>query len=196
MKHVRQGQLAVCMTIALCCAVTTACSQPHQRSATRPARASTDRPVEPEATGAAHSAPKSPIHARLDGPTTVPQRGEIQLRLTVDRRVAVAPVTIELRAPAGTSVIAGPRTATLTNPAVGAHIQAWTLRYDALPAGNATVIVDWQTKAAGFHAELPYRFGRAEPKVAEPRRLPGKVRLPGGGTAGRPILTGGEAKTR
>jgi len=42
------------------------------------------------------------------------------------------------------------------------------LAVDALPACDLVLVVNAQSRGAGFHARVPYRSGRPEPAVATP----------------------------
>lgn len=175
------------------------CSQPQRPVAPSPA-ATPAEPVakvtEPAAAQAevAESNPKSPMTANLVQPTAVPATGEINLGLEVWRvNPAMAPIKVTVELPAGARLVGGSAAETITDTQAQEFKRTWRIAYATIPAADAKVIVDWQTDAAGFHAELPYRFGRAEPKRTEPPRLP-EVRLPGGQSLGRPILTGSGGK--
>ncbi len=135
--------------------------------------------------------PQSPIEARLSGPDAVPARGEVELRLAIDRaRPDLSPIQVEIRLPKGASLAVGSAQERIADTVLPALERTWLIRYDRVPKGDVTVVVDWQTEGAGFHAELPWRFGRPDVTRVAPPRLPGPVVLPGGRSLGKPILTG------
>ena len=137
----------------------------------------------------AHDGPQSPMTADLDAPQVVPASGTIDLQLRLWRvNPAMTPVTVKIVLPSGATLAAGQASETITDMTNAQLQRTWRMQYAAIPPGDATVIVDWQTKSAGFHAELPYRFGRPEPTRNEPPRLP-EVKLPNGTSLGKPILT-------
>ena len=183
----------------------TACSQPQRPEAAAPAavvagpttpQASDNPPpaAEPAPSGAPSANPKSPMTATLLEPSAVAASGEVELGVEVWRvKASLAPIKISLVLPAGAQLAAGAAEETIADTQAQSLKRTWRVRYATLPSADAKVIVDWQTDAAGFHSELEYRFGRPAPKRAEPPRLP-EVRLPGGQSLGRPILTGGDGK--
>jgi hypothetical protein len=149
---------------------------------------------EPDQNPPAQGSPQSPIQTRLTGPETVPTQGDIELVLTIDRaRADLVPISVDLRLPAGVTLVAGLEQERVADTSKPGFTRTWRLHYDRVPQEDVAVVVDWQTASAGFHAELPWRFGRPEARKAEPPRLPGAVKLPGGRSLGRPILTGGGA---
>lgn len=183
---------------------TAACSQPQRPQEAAPAApavqaASCTAPqasVNPAPAEAAPPSanPKSPMTAKLLEPAAVAASGELELGVEVWRVEAnLAPIKVSVVLPTGAQLAAGTADDTITDTQAQSFKRVWRIRYAALPSADAKVIVDWQTEAAGFHAELPYRFGRPAPKRPEPPRLP-EVRLPGGQSLGRPILTGGDGK--
>ena len=134
--------------------------------------------------------PTSPMSSTLVGPTNVPAKGEVELELSVGRvRPGLAPILVKIQTPQGTTIGKGSMTETITDASATTLIRRWTLRYDAVPPSDVVVVVDWQTPAGGYHAELPWRFGRPDPKAKPPVTLPGEVRLPGGQSLGTPILS-------
>jgi hypothetical protein len=160
--------------------------QPAAAAPTMPAPTAEATPALPS------TGPQSPIQVRLSGPNTVPTRGEIELRVAIDRaRPDLAPIQVDIRLPAGARLAAGNAQERIADTTLLSLERTWRIRYDRAPKGDVTVVVDWQTQGAGFHAELPWRFGRPEAKRAAPPRLPGPVVLPGGRSLGKPILTGG-----
>jgi hypothetical protein len=164
-----------------------ACSHAEQSSSVTP--------VTPTAAAATEPAPhshhqESPIEATLRGPDVIPASGEVELVLQLTRSMAtMAPIRVDVTLPAGVDLIAGVASDVVTDTTATSIERRFKLRYPSIPTTDALFVVDWQTKAAGFHAKLPYRFGRPAPATAEPARLPTETRLPGGTSLGRPILT-------
>lgn len=138
---------------------------------------------------------QSPMSARLEEPATIPKAGTIDIVLQVTRiQPTLAPITIKVELPSGVALATGQPTESVTDTTLTKFDRTFRFSYSAIPVGDAKIIVDWQTEAAGFHAELPYRFGRPAPTAKEPARAPGEVVLPGGQSLGRPILTNGGKK--
>lgn len=182
----RRATLAVLGAIA----AVAGCSQPERAASTDPAPPPRAAATEPPPSEPAEHLPQSPMTARLVIPDRVPAAGELELRLDLTRsNPTLAPISVSLQLPAGSALVAGDARSSITETTSTAITRTWRIRYTTLPAADATVVVDWRTNGAGFHAELPYRFGRQEPKQAEPQRMPVETRLPGGVSLGRPILT-------
>ena len=170
-----------------------ACSQPPVGAAPSLAVA-TREPTPIAASGRSESGPKSPIEATLTGPDAVLGSATIDLKLKVSRANSeVGPIKVLLKLPVGVKLESGTVDEALADATALSFERTWRIGFGAVPRDDVTVVVDWQTKAAGFHAELPYRFGRPAPKEKEPPRLP-EVRLPSGQSLGRPILTPDDPK--
>lgn len=161
--------------------------------------------VAPEPAKAAPAAPsdapqpsghmQAPMTAALAEPLAVPNAGTVDVVLHVTRvQPDLGPITIKVELPAGTVLAAGQAVEVVADKSATLFDRTFRVSYTSVPAADAKFVVDWQTPAAGFHAELPYRFGRAAPVAKEPPRLPGEVVLPGGQSLGRPILTNGGKK--
>lgn len=189
--------------ITMSLAAPTACGQQQAATAETPviATASQREPSPTPAPASASDAPtpsahmQSPISAHLQEPPAVPSSGTIDLNLQLTRvQPILVPITIKVVLPTGVALTSGLAAETINDTTVTKFDRSFRLSYAAVPVDDAKVIVDWQTPGAGYHAELPYRFGRSAPVAKEPARLPGEVVLPGGQSLGRPILTNGGKK--
>lgn len=168
-------------------------SMPPGAEAT-PAAVSPSNETEPTATSK-HN-PSSPVTAKLLGPAQVPATGSVVLVLELERaNTAVGPISINLRLPTGIVVQGDAVDEKIVDTSQTRFKRQWTIRYPSIPTDDLLVIVDWRTSGAGFHAELPWRFGRPEAKGKEPAYLPGEVRLPTGESIGTPILSPSGPKT-
>ncbi len=84
------------------------------------------------------------------------------------------PVTFAMAMPADVTLVAGV-TQDVVGPLAAGDVvrRSWTVRYDRVPATDATLRVDGEGPGIGFHGVAPYRFGRVErapvvPVVAGP----------------------------
>jgi hypothetical protein len=101
---------------------------------------------------------RAPIVASLVGPR-LPARS-VELELAIEPRLpAAAELVIELRLPRGTRLAAGAVRERLT---MTRRVQrAYRLSVHASPADDVVVHLDARGSHFGYHARLPYRFGRS-----------------------------------
>ena len=145
----------------------------------------------------ASSRPQSPISVNVIGPANVPLKGPVDLRVQIDRAsTQMNPVLVRVRLPAGVHLSKGKMEESIRDTAHPRLTRAYTITYQQRPKDDLFIVVDWMAAGAGFHAEVPWRFGRTAPKAAEPERLPGAIRLPGGKSIGTPILSPSGGKSR
>lgn len=88
----------------------------------------------------------------------------------VERRLALAvPLTLRLEVPPGVTIAAG-RPVVELPPNAGADTvtETWALTFAHPPEGDAVVRVDGDGEGLGFHARVPYRFGRPAPEDVGP----------------------------
>ena len=176
-----------------CVIAVAACTSPTQS-------AQPSAPVlPPKATtfSAAHEDVGAPLQVRVYGPPTVVAGQTIELRATIDRHLlAAAPLALSLQVPPGTRLVSGPSSEVLLDTTSHRFDRAWLLHVDAIPPQDAIVVVDWQTPAGGYHAEIAYRFGRPEPKLDQPLATGPEIILPNGVSLGRPIQMGPDTVKR
>lgn len=126
---------------------------------------------------------QSPIQCSL---RLVDGESPLTLELSVTKLLATeTPLAVSVRLPPGVELnpvsldpIAASETGVVTR-----RVQ---LRYSSVPSSDAFFVVDTQGKSFGYHAELPYRFGRPEPTTPAPVRSDTTLKV-GGKTLGRPI---------
>ncbi|MDO9017152.1 MAG: hypothetical protein Q8S73_12275 [Deltaproteobacteria bacterium] len=101
------------------------------------------------------------------------------------------PLAVWVEAPDGVTQTRGPRQYTVGPARAGSvHETEMEFAVDALPASDLVLVVDAQSPGAGFHARVPYRFGRPEPTVATPT-LTGTPVTVGHTSAGPSVQMGG-----
>ena len=135
----------------------------------------------PKPASPAAEAPSSPITVKwIEG-----SRNEAGSRLTLEVTKLIAterPLALAFRVPPG--VVVEPELTAREIPAasVGTTSIEILVRASVPPTQDLIAICDSQGTTFGFHAEVPYRFGRpaptiAEPKLGEPVQIgPGQIR--------------------
>ena len=118
----------------------------------------------------------------------------MQLTLTIDRHIAgFGPMRIDVQLPPGVKLAAGRLSDVERSNDASPVRRSFSLVYAAIPTADVHVIVDWRGQGSGFHADLPWGFGRPAPVTPEPKRLRSAPKLPGGPPIARPIVTGTSA---
>jgi hypothetical protein len=135
----------------------------------------------------------APVRVQVSGPPQVTPGTTIEVRAEIERSwAAVHPLQLDVQVPQGVRLVSGAPKESLNDAAATRFERSWLLHVDAVPGGDFVVVVDWQTSGAGFHAAIPYRFGRPEPKLAAPKSLGPEIVLPNGVSLGQPIQMGPE----
>jgi hypothetical protein len=110
---------------------------------------------------------RTPIRAALRGPR-LPEPGQtIELELTLDRRIpAAAELSIRLELPANTRLVRGAQHERVWG--AGPALRRFALAIEGLPRDDLRIVLDARGANFGYHAELPYRFGRTAPLPRTP----------------------------
>ena len=180
MKRVRPISLA----FAACLAALSACGAPGEPVSADPS----DEPLVTAGEEPPTAYPgNSPIVGRLIAPDGVPVAGQsLTLRWEVDQRGDFGvPLDVSVRAPDGVTVSGDVQVH--LEAAIGVATGEVRVSFAELPAEDLLIVVHGATEHAGYHQELPYRFGRPEPVIAEPRRMDVPLHI-GGRDLGRPVL--------
>lgn len=122
---------------------------------------------------------QGPLACTLSGPEHAQAGAPLALALHIDRRLSHASVVVEvkLRLPEGVALEQGALEAQVA-PSSEPNVElAYTLRAHALPAQPAVFVIDARGEGFGYHAELPYRFGRAPEPPSAPVRDRSLVRV-------------------
>jgi hypothetical protein len=168
------------IAIALLCALLFACKKaPSPPKPPKPHKVS-------EATAADLRLPRedfrtSPLSAELRGPSSPRAYSALRLQLELDRRIPVhADVTIDVRLPKGVTLAGGPpQRALARNLRAQRDALVFDLTVSAIPREDLVVVIDARGQGFGYHAELPYRFGRPEPVPVGPRADGRELRVAG-----------------
>ena len=128
----------------------------------------------------------SPIKTQLK---LIEQREhEARLELKITKFIATEkPVVVKLQLPVGVSTTDGREIQNIEPSAIGEFTREVRVNFEAVPANDMFVVTDMQGSAFGFHAELPFRFGRPEPAIALPKRTDESVRM-GNIDLGHPVI--------
>jgi hypothetical protein len=136
---------------------------------------------------------RSPIEVRIEAPEGVPRTDQpLSLRWVVEQRGQLGiPLELEVRVPPGVRV-SGEVSAHL-QPNPGVRRGDITLEFPSIPAEDFVVVVHGASATAGYHAEIPYRFGRPTPVAPTPPRTGPRLQL-GGHDLGRAVPTQAERR--
>lgn len=120
---------------------------------------------EPRAAPGDKAQKKPPLRAKLVGPEAPAVLAPIRLTLQIERPAAIpSDVDVEIRLPESVLLHVGERKRTLAKNAGAARDELhYELMASELPAEDAIIVLDAHGPGFGYHAELPYRFGRPEP---------------------------------
>lgn len=156
-----------------------ACATPGELPREAPARAAPRPPRIADTPGIA-----APLLLHVGAARDVAP-GELELELVIERRTE-DPVTLELQLPAGVELIDGNARETLHEPA-RLIVKKVRLRLpNGTPLDDVRVFADSRGAGYGVRASAAYRFGRPEPKLAQPPRR-GRAAIANGKRLGRPI---------
>lgn len=135
---------------------------------------------------------RSPIQAQLS--TLSVEAGRTVLRLRVDKTIKTErDLSATVRLPKGAGLDDDTGTWPLAADQVGTFTHDFSIRYGSLPGEDLHVVVSVQQPDFGYHAELPYRFGRPETTSPPLRRTAEEVKV-GDQSLGHPIDLSGNVK--
>lgn len=130
--------------------------------------------------------PSTPLQAAIRVINSSSRRTALELSIT--KFVATEKdVSVSVRLPSGVALDGAPQVSAIGRGETGEFRRQLVLDYSSVPIEDLLVVVDMQGESSGVHAELPYRFGRAEPAVVEPVRAPDAVKI-GNIDLGHPVL--------
>jgi hypothetical protein len=161
--------------VALGLSLVSACDQPGARSDDAENPAAVARPRALVEIGNR----QGPLSCRLAGPELAHAGERLPLTLRIDRRMLhdSVEVAVQVNLPAGVVLEQGKlQTQVLPDSEPVVELQ-YTLRSDVLPDENVVFVLDAQGEGFGYHAELPYEFGRASVALDAPERSAGAVRV-------------------
>jgi hypothetical protein len=151
------------------------------RSSPAPAASSTTQPVLRAAPADARSPLSSEWLIREQGD------GLAHLTLAVTKTIATEKeVSVEFVVPAGVTSEPSLDRFVIPPELRGTTSREFTLRWGMTPSEDLRAVVDVQGTSFGYHADVPFRFGRPEPIVKQPVRDPNPVQM-GNTNLGRPV---------
>ncbi|RYZ03976.1 MAG: hypothetical protein EOO73_25295 [Myxococcales bacterium] len=129
---------------------------------------------------------QSPVSVQLSGPAQVTPGQDIEVFARIDRRAgSAAAVSLELELPEGARLVSGNPSEVL--PAGNGVLERrFVVHLDRVPSTDIQVVAQTSAASFGARAKSAYRFGRPEPRFAEPPRS-GKSLKVGGRDVGKPI---------
>lgn len=123
---------------------------------------------------------QGPLASTLSGPEQPRVGVALPLTLRIDRRALhdSVGVSVHVELPAGVVLTHGEADIELP-PSEEAEVSTleFVVRANSLPTQPATFVIDAAAEGFGYHAELAYRFGRAEELPREPVRSAAEVRV-------------------
>jgi hypothetical protein len=155
---------------------------PQPQALAAPASAAPPRAQETPALGP-H---RSPVTVKLLGPEQVSAGQDIEVVAEVDQFVGSnASVQLHLQLPAGAHLVSGTETEQL--PAGNGKLtRRFTVHLDSVPTTDIEAVATTSNASFGAHAKSTYRFGRPEPRLAEPARAANPI-VVSGRNLGNPI---------
>jgi hypothetical protein len=174
---------ALLLGLCVACAGTT---EEHPHSAPSANAAPGKAPEQASDTVASHHTQM--IGAFLHGPITPVASQPIQLTLEVTRHIPLkAEITVDVRLPAGASLRTGEtHTRLAANDAARRDQLVYELAGGPMPSEDLVVVVDARGAGFGYHAELPYRYGRPAPVPDAPEASGANVQV-GGKSFGKSV---------
>jgi hypothetical protein len=128
---------------------------------------------------------QSPLSVTLKGPSRVRAGQDIELFAEVEQHAGSQPVQLSLELPEGTRLVSGSPAQVL--PGGSAKLQRrFVVHVERVPGRDIELLAATDGASFGARARGAYRFGRPEPRFAEPPRA-ARPLMVGGKNLGRPI---------
>ncbi len=129
---------------------------------------------------------QSPVTVKLVGPEQVSAGQDIEVVAHIERRAgSAAPVSLNLQLPEGARLVSGDASELLPS-GNGTLERRFVVHLDRVPTTDIEVVAETSSASFGARAKSVYRFGRPEPRFAEPPRSQKSLKV-GGRDVGRPI---------
>lgn len=186
-----------CTTLLVACSKPDPVERVEQKAGDEPTQAASTQPpsppgrvsvapVAPQETGTeAHG--RAPLTLRVSGPPTARAGDVVEIEIAVDRpRPTTTPMRLKVVVPPGAELVEGETEETITDSASSPIRRTLVLRLSRVPSDDLQVSLDVRESSHGAHATGAYRFGRPEPKLAQPPRSPKRTVI-GGRDFGRAI---------
>jgi hypothetical protein len=128
---------------------------------------------------------RSPVTVKLVGPQQVGAGQDIEVVAEVEQFVGASPVELTLLLPEGAHLVSGASFEALPS-GDGKLVRRFVVHLDRVPTTDIEVEASTSNAAFGARAKSAYRFGRPEPRFAEPPRTARPV-IVSGKNLGKPI---------
>jgi len=114
--------------------------------------------------------PKMPVVISLTADSDPDSDNNLSIKLGIKRKgYWPIPIRIDVRVPDGIAVLNGLMSTIIPANFEPDHVEIYyELEARRIPEKDLVVILDSRNEGAGFHAEVPYRFGRPTPQVVAP----------------------------
>jgi len=185
MKHTPR---LLCLLSVLACAACHESAEPVPSRQPQPLAAppSTSSATPPRAEGPVLGPHRSPVTVKLLGPAQVSAGQDIEVVAEVDQFVGTgAAVQLHLQLPPGAHLVSGSESELL--PAGNGKLtRRFVIHLDSVPATDIEAVATTNNTSFGARAQSTYRFGRPEPRLAEPARATSPITV-SGKNLGKPI---------
>ena len=182
------------LAFALLCTVgmLASCTEPSEP--TSPATAAAAAAPSAEAPPTAHLAAAPSVHQPQRAPLVLAVSGagplatgsDLDLKILIDRTTGADPTQLSVTLPPGADLVSGSLAETITDAAP--HLERVIRIHlpSGIPASDVQVTAQTSGVGYGAHAAASFRFGRADPLLAQPVRT-GAPLMVGGKSLGRAI---------
>lgn len=126
---------------------------------------------------------RSLMKVALRGPERVAAGDTVELEAEVEPFVGAPSFNLDLRLPDGVRLVSGAKSELVAE--AGKVVRRFTVHIDRVPDGDVELDAKIRGTSFGVQGRSTYRFGRPEPRFAEPVR--GKALRVGGRDVGQPI---------
>jgi len=181
MKHTSRILYFAALSLSAC----------HESTQPAPSTQSSPPLATPESAPSAAQDPvlgphRSPVTVKLLGPEQVSAGQDIEVVAEVAQFVGSnAAVQLHLQLPAGARLVSGNETEQLPS-GNGKLTRRFVLHLDTVPLSDIEVFATTKSNSFGARAKSVYRFGRPEPRLADPPRA-GSPLVVSGRNLGNPI---------
>ena len=163
----------------------TSCTGPteptsHATTATAEAAAAPAAPHTP-ATPSTREPARAPLLLTVSSSGSMESGSDLDLKIVIDRTTPSDPTQLNITLPQGADLVSGALAETITDAVP--HVERVVRIHlpNGVPASDVRVTAHTAGVGYGAHAAASFRFGRAEPLLAQPVR------------AGAPLLVGGKS---
>lgn len=130
-----------------------------------------------------------PLFVKVRGPVSLVANSDVEVDIEILRTAPDAtPMNLMITVPTGAQLIKGLASETIVETTSTSLHRLVTVHVGAtIPTDDVVVTVDANTPGSGVHATNAYRFGRPDPKLAQPQPGAGPTLSAKGIKLGKPI---------